>query len=342
MKLRVLHLEDNPDDVELVRSTLFRQGMECDIVAVNSGTAFLSALQHDQFDVILSDSGVPGYSGGAALSAARERDPAVPFVVVSANPDISGRRPQVRAGGTIAYVAKSELDRLAPTLRRLAPKRSPAASSTPETSPMQGLQRELDRRTAELEVLNRELESFSYSVAHDLRAPLITIDGFSQVLLESSADRLDEVGRDHLDRISAGVRRMHRLINDLLELSKIVVTECLTVDGDAGLLRIVLEHLLDNAWKFTARQEHARIEFGVRTNRDTTAVFHVRDNGVGFDPRYAAKLFNPFQRLHSQAQFPGNGIGLATVQRIIHRHGGEVWAESDAEHGACFYFTLPY
>jgi hypothetical protein len=233
---------------------------------------------------------------------------------------------------------------------------------------------EVARRNTELEVLNKELEAFSYSVAHDLRSPLITIDGFTQVLLENTAESLDEPNRKHLERITTAVRRMHRLINDLLGLSKIIraplhsdtvdlshvareivqnlrdaaptrvadiaLADGIVVQGDPGLLRIALENLLSNAWKFTARQERARIEFGTGTDKTGRTVYYVRDNGAGFDPKYAAKLFSPFQRLHSETQFPGTGIGLATVQRIIHRHGGEIWAESAVNCGAGFYFTL--
>jgi len=233
---------------------------------------------------------------------------------------------------------------------------------------------ELHRRSVQLEVLNKELEAFSYSVAHDLRSPLITIDGFTQVLLEGYGSKLDETGRSHLDRICAGARRMHRVINDLQELSKvvrapmhhgtvdlsriandivrrlresaperlaaIVIEDNLTVEGDSGLLQIALENLLSNAWKFTSKTANARIELGSRMDRTGRKAYFLRDNGAGFDPRYASNLFSPFRRLHPESQFPGTGIGLATVQRIVHRHSGEIWAEAAVDRGACFYFTL--
>ena len=234
---------------------------------------------------------------------------------------------------------------------------------------------ELARRTTELEVLNRELEAFSYSVAHDLRAPLITIDGFAQVLKETSAEGLDEASLSHLGHIQTAVARMHRLIEDLLGLSKIVrapmgkatvditavgreiaqrlregspqrlgeivVAPDLVAQGDPGLIRIVLENLLSNAWKFTSKREHAHVELDTIRGAEGDSVFRVKDNGAGFDPRYATKLFGPFQRCHAQSDFPGTGIGLATVQRIVHRHGGKIWVEAQLDRGASFYFTLP-
>ena len=374
MKLRLLHLEDNGADVELVRMTLARDGVDCDILAVSSGAAYLAALKQPHFDAVLSDSAIPGYDGSEALLAARNRFPEIPFIVVSGNPGVT--HPHAASGeNPTARVAKSELHRLGTELR-LAVSR-PKASTDVLTNlerKVAELTAEVGRRNTELEVLNKELEAFSYSVAHDLRSPLITIDGFTQVVLENTAGSLDEINRSHLERISTATRRMHRLINDLLDLSKIVrtplhrgtvdlsklaheilqtlrdgapsrvadlvVAEGLVVPGDPGLLRIALENLLANAWKFTSRKDRTHIEFGSGPDRNGRTVYFVRDNGAGFDPRYATKLFSPFQRLHSETQFPGTGIGLATVQRIIHRHGGEIWAESAVDCGAGFYFTL--
>lgn len=226
---------------------------------------------------------------------------------------------------------------------------------------------------AELLAANKELEAFSYSVSHDLRAPLRGIDGFSLALLEDYADKLDARGKDYLYRVRAGSQRMGVLIDDLLNLARVTRTEIrvestdlsalarLIVSDlqkaqperrvelgiekgvealvDAHLMRIVLENLLGNAWKFTSKRESPCIEFG-RARRDGRIVYYVRDNGAGFDPAYAGRLFGAFQRLHDKSDFPGTGVGLATVQRIIHRHGGKIWAESAVGRGATFYFTL--
>ena len=221
---------------------------------------------------------------------------------------------------------------------------------------------------------NRELESFSYSVSHDLRAPLRSIDGFSQAIVEDAGPALDEESRGHLDRIRNATRRMGQLIDDLLTLSKVTRAEMklervdlsdiatqivadlkrlgpgrlvdvtiapgLTAAGDPQLVRLAMQNLIDNAWKFTGGRPHATIDVGSTKDEECASAFYVRDNGAGYDPNFAAKLFGPFQRLHPLSEFPGTGIGLATVKRIVHRHGGHVWAEGQIDGGACFYFTL--
>ena len=231
----------------------------------------------------------------------------------------------------------------------------------------------LRQRTAELEATNKELEAFSYSVSHDLRAPLRHIDGFSRILLATYADKLDETGQRYLRNVRESTHKMGQLIDDLLNLSRVTRVEMrydsvelseiarlitmelgkdeaerqveftigpgMTAKGDQQLLRIVLENLLGNAWKFTSKCPAARIEFG-RAQQDGKSAFYVRDNGAGFDMAYVGKLFGAFERLHDEGDFPGTGIGLATVQRIICRHGGQVWAESEVGRGATFYFTL--
>jgi signal transduction histidine kinase len=534
MKLRILHLDDNDADAELVRLALARGGLNCDIMPVNTSDAYIAALQRPDFDVILSDGGVPGYAGQSALAAAHDHCPGVPFIIVSGIPPRDDPAAEVRPAGA---VAKAELQKLAPVIRNALQSTSAQEQALETASYVWGMQQlvsvvqrlslartlpaimdivrhaarnlvgadgasfilrdgdncfyadedaigplwkgrrfpmnscvsgwamlnrqpaivkdidedarisqelygptfvkslvslpirtlspigaidvywsrthrataeelellqaladstsvaiesaelfsnleqrvaertsELHRRSAQLDVLNKELETFSFSVAHDLRSPLITIDGFTQVLQENHSESFNETARAHLDRICNGARRMHRLINDLLELSKVVrapmhhgtvdlsriaaeiarrlresaperpvallIADGLTVEGDAGLLQIALENLFSNAWKFTSKTAHARIEFGSRIDRSGRKAFFLRDNGAGFEPRHASNLFSPFRRLHPESQFPGSGIGLAMVQRIVHRHSGEVWAEAAVDRGACFYFSI--
>jgi light-regulated signal transduction histidine kinase (bacteriophytochrome) len=220
---------------------------------------------------------------------------------------------------------------------------------------------------------NRQLEAFAYSVSHDLRAPLRSIAGFSHFLMEDYYDKLDEEGRDSLNRISAATEKMARLIDDLLDLSRLtraemnrqrvnistlvrkiadakkksqpernvefIIQDHLTVEGDGQLLGVALDNLLDNAWKFTGKSKSATIEFGA-VNRDGQLVYFVRDSGVGFDMEYAGKLFQPFQRVHAMDEFAGTGIGLATVKKIVERHGGRVWIEAQKGKGTTVYFVL--
>jgi signal transduction histidine kinase len=235
------------------------------------------------------------------------------------------------------------------------------------------IEEELRLQASLLEAANRELEAFSYSVSHDLKSPLRSICGFSDILMKDYEARLDEAGRDYLTRISSAGARMTQLIDDMLGLARVTQDGLVRQDVDlsalardiandvkknsAGrsiefsiapaprancdgrLVRIALENLIGNAVKFTSAHSRARIEFGALM-RDNVPVYFVRDDGSGFDMQYAANLFTPFKRLHNTAQFPGSGIGLATVRRIIHRHGGHIWAESAVEKGATFYFTL--
>jgi signal transduction histidine kinase len=238
------------------------------------------------------------------------------------------------------------------------------------------LEQRVARRTQQLESLNSELEAFSYSVSHDLRAPLRAVNGFTDLLGRELGEGATEKARHFMTRIREGGARMGELIDDLLKLSRvarqevrridvdlaavargiaqrlrteepsrdveIVIPEKLTARCDLGLMSVVMENLLSNAWKYTGKTGQARIEIGSSRQVDGTSVYFVQDNGAGFDSNKATNLFTPFQRLHSPAEFPGNGVGLATVQRIIHRHGGRVWAEAEVGRGARFAFTCPH
>jgi light-regulated signal transduction histidine kinase (bacteriophytochrome) len=266
-----------------------------------------------------------------------------------------------------------------------------AASLVESIRAIEALNRDLEQRvrdrTAQLEVANKELEAFSYSVSHDLRSPLRSIDGFSLAVLQDNTDRLDAQSVRNLQRVQSSTQRMGLMIDGLLALSRVtqkgiqleevdlsqaaeaiaqdlrqrqpdravefVIAKDIVTQGDAVLLRIVMQNLLDNAWKYTSKNPTARIEFGtvdisnVSTcpfksdmEKRNAKVFFVRDDGAGFDMQYANKLFGAFQRLHTEKEFTGTGIGLATVQRIIHRHGGKVWAESEVGKGSVFYFAL--
>jgi PAS domain S-box-containing protein len=238
---------------------------------------------------------------------------------------------------------------------------------------IKNLNENLLRHATELAAINKELEAFSYSVSHDLRAPLRSIDGFSQALLEDYSDKLDEEGKDYLIRVRKATQHMGHIIDDLLKLSRITrrpidkekvnlsdisksiiddlqknesdrkvklsIEDDLTAMGDEQLLRMALENLIGNAWKFTSKKSSAKIEVG-KAKKNNKDVFFVRDNGSGFDMKYVDKLFIPFQRLHSDDEFEGIGIGLGIVNRIIHRHGGEIWAEGKEGEGATFYFSI--
>jgi signal transduction histidine kinase/CheY-like chemotaxis protein len=534
MALKILHLEDNAADAELVKHALMRARVDCEVKNVDSADAYERELRQQAYDVILSDSGIPGYDGRAALKLALESRPGTPFIVVSGYVDgIPAALPHEPQ--PTARVSKSRLETLAEIIKsNVQADKSPASASERYTRGTQYLisviqalslardlptvmdivrhaarrlvgadgatfvlrddgrcyyaeedaiaplwkgqrfplsacisgwaminrravaipdiyqdariphdayrptfvkslvmtpirtanpvgaigvywaalhvtsneeialltaladstsvamesvdlianlesrvaQRteEVRERQAELEVLNKELEAFSYSVAHDLRSPLLNIDGFAHLLAETCGESLSGEGREYLGRITAASARMQGLINDLLALSRIVRAPMNQTEvdlarlardivaglqeraperkvefsvrdaaarGDAGMLRIVLENLLSNAWKFTSKTPGAKVQLGISERGERMTTFFLRDNGAGFDPRYTSNLFSPFHRLHTQEQFPGTGIGLATVRRIVNRHGGEIHAEGAVNKGATFYFSLP-
>lgn len=329
-----------------------------DVLAVPDGLTALSKAQEEPPDLVLSDVMMPGLDGFGLLRELRNhaRTQTIPVILLSAR---AGEESAVEGldAGADDYLAKpfSTRELLARVRTHLE------------------LARVRREWAKELEQANRELEAFSYSISHDLRAPLRAIDGFSKALLHEYGDKLDEQGSRYLDRVRAAAQRMATLIDDLLSLSRISratlrrervsLTELahgavaalrerdpsrsisIEIAGglqaycDARLIAIVFENLLGNAWKFTANQPQAQIAVG-QENKGNETIFFVRDNGAGFDMAYADKLFAPFQRLHQEREFEGRGIGLATVQRIISRHGGRIWAEAEVGKGAAFRFTM--
>jgi signal transduction histidine kinase len=297
---------------------------------------------------------------------------------VSRDKDYSVRASAEGSGGEVELLVATFNDMLAVIQTRDAElnesRRELEHRVEERTTDLRQAQALLERRAVELETANQELESFSYSVSHDLRAPLRAIDGFSLALLEDCGQALDDQGQRHLDRVRRATQTMGLLIDDLLKLARVARAEirrdpvdlaalaaevvatlreahparevefvspaALAAQGDARLLKVVLENLLGNAWKFTSKQPRARIEFGGSGANGGGAAYYVRDDGAGFDMAFAAKLFGAFQRLHTVTEFPGTGIGLATCARIVHRHGGRIWAESSVGQGAAFFFTL--
>ena len=384
---RILAVDDSTTYLEGLGAALREEGY--DVVLARSGEEALELLSVQPVDCILLDVLMPGLSGHETCrrikAAPVMRD--IPLVLLTALED-RGAMIDGLATGADDYISKSSEPevlkaRVSAQIRR--------RQFEDETRRMRAelFQRELEAAearaaheiaesraalVAELERKNKELEAFSYSVSHDLRAPLRSIDGFSQALVEDYGGALDARGRDYLSRVRSSAQRMGELIDDLLELSRVGRAELVRsmvdlsaiarsvidelarkepgrlvevaigatppAQADTRLIRVALENLLGNAWKFTARTARARLEFRAE-EVDGQTVYVVRDNGAGFRMDYVAKLFQPFQRLHSESEFAGTGIGLATVYRVIDRHGGRVWAEGAESRGATFCFTLP-
>jgi DNA-binding response OmpR family regulator len=377
---RILAVDDSETYLQALAATLRDEGY--DVVLARSGEEALELLAVQQVDCILLDLLMPGLSGQETCRRIKAAVRDVPVVMLTALEDRSTMIDGLGAGADDYIQKSSEIEVLRARVR--AQLRRKQFEDEHRRIREELLRRELEAAearaaralaetraalAAELERKNKELEAFSYSVSHDLRAPLRAIDGFSQALLEDYAGLLDERGRDYLGRVRGAAQRMGELIDDLLLLSRVSraelrrgpvrltetaravaaelaskhpersvaveIAEGLVAEADGRLCRVLLENLLGNAWKFTAKTREARVEVGM-----AGSAYFVRDNGAGFDMRYAEKLFAPFQRLHGEAEFPGTGIGLATVHRIVDRHGGRVWAEGAVGRGATLFFTL--
>lgn len=411
MIMKVLIVDDAPINLRLLRAVL--EGEAVQVVEAADGTQALELLTHELVDAVISDILMPRMDGYRLCQEVRRRWREMPFIFYSATYTSEGDRKLCFDMGGDKFLRKpaapnelmAALDEATHGVARHRPNRPVMSESevTKEYSErlvckleeknrdlvqrteelelakaeLQRLNGDLERRvklrTAELEAAYEELESFSYSVSHDLRSPLNHIRGYIDLLTRKCGDKLDDESRQHFETVRGAAKRMGDLIHALLELSKLAraeiesnpvdlsflageviaelqltdpgrvvtveITPNLLARGDRRLLRAVVANLLGNAWKYSRKQAQARIEFG-KTPGEAKNAFFVRDNGAGFDMNYANKLFRPFQRLHGAHDFEGSGIGLATVHRIVTRHHGKIWAEGAEGKGATFYFTL--
>ena len=368
---KILIVDDRPQNLFALEKTL--EATEAEVVRATSGNEALAATLNHDFALTILDVQMPEMDGYelARLLRGEPKTSHLPIIFLTAAFSDEEQIFKGYKSGAVDYIVKPY---------------SPLVLLS-KVNVFLELHRQgevLRRQREQLAAVNKELEAFTYSVSHDLRAPLRAMNGFSRVLLENHAGGLDEEGKECIARIVAAVNRMEQLIDDLLRLSRLSRADMkwgevdlsktaesitaklagekpdrevefsimpgLTAYGDSALLHAALENLLGNAWKFTSHHEGARIEIGATSNAECRApnaeldadarVYYVRDDGAGFDMSFADKLFGPFQRLHDTTEFPGTGIGLATVQRIINRHGGRIWAQGDVEKGATFYFTL--
>ncbi|EAW37251.1 hybrid sensor histidine kinase/response regulator [Lyngbya sp. PCC 8106] len=398
--IKVLLVEDNPGDAFLIQESLKkRHKTKFKVTQVERLKDAFSCLESDQFDLVLLDLFLLDSQGLNTFTEISLKANHLPIVVLTGLNDEEMAIQAVRLGAQ-DYL-KKELamgEVLIYSLCYAIERKRTQEQLKQQKIQLETTNAELKKRTKQLEILNDELEAFSYTVSHDLRSPLLSIDGFSFFLEKEHSESLNSQGKSYLKRIRQAVSRMDKLIINLLELSRVqqiemCITEVnlseivqtlfkdlkqqdtqrkvklkiapnVTVQGNKQLLKIALENLISNAWKYTAQEEVATIQFGVlfaseqnidshleiekkRLNSEIdfspirqTPIYFIGDNGVGFDMYQADKLFTPFQRLHSAGEFQGTGIGLATVQRIIHRHQGKIWAKSTQGKGATFYFTL--
>jgi two-component system sensor histidine kinase/response regulator len=394
--VKILLVDDQPENLFAASAVLESLGEE--VVKAQSGREALLHLLDNEFAVVLLDIMMPVMDGfeTAVLIRQRQRSRHTPIIFLTALGQSDEHMLRGYDLGAVDYISKPivpeilrskvsvfvELHRKSQLLarqsklleRQNADLQDAVAHGLKAEEEIRALNRHLERRVSELAEVNQELEAFSYTVSHDLRAPLSRISGFSRALLDFHAGQLDPKARLYLERIDFSATRMCELVEQLLNFSRLtrVNLEREKVDlsamaaaldaelrgrdpdrqvdfvnapgiqawGDSALLRAALWNLLENAWKYTRKHATARIEFGELQSQDGP-VYFVRDDGAGFDMTDAGRLFRPFQRLHRSSDFEGSGIGLASVERIIHRHGGRIWAEGEIERGATFYFVLP-
>ncbi|MBI3072006.1 MAG: response regulator [Deltaproteobacteria bacterium] len=380
-KVNILLVDDQEDGLTVLEAIL--SPLRQNLVTARSGAEALRQMLALDFAAVILDVQMPGMDGFEVANIVRKREKtkSTPLIFLTAGHRTEASVFRGYAAGAVDYlfkpvepeILKSKVSVFVDLARKTELVRRQADALAAREAEARVLVGTLEQKNRALDALNKEIESFSYSVSHDLRAPLRGLDGFSQALLADYDAKLDDHGRTFLHYIRDSAHKMSALIDGLLVLSRVtrsevnresvdlsviasrvasrlqgpeptrraefVIAEGLVADGDARLLEAVLENLLGNAWKFTRRCDVARIEVG-RTRVEGVVAYFVKDNGAGFDAKYAKKLFGAFQRLHSDAEFEGHGIGLATVQRIVHRHGGQIWAEGVVDEGAKFTFTL--
>ncbi len=365
--VKILMVDDRPENLLALESILDGQGYT--LVRADSGRDALRHLMDEDFAVILLDVQMPKMDGfeTAMMIKDREQTRHIPIIFLTAIETSEARAFKGYMTGAVDYLYKPFVPAI------LKAKIAVFVDLYRKTAEVKRQLESIRLLNAQLQVANGELEAFARMVSHDLRAPLRHMQGFAQMLETRHAALLDEEGKGFIRHISNAAQQMDRLIEDLLKLSRVTISEmtrapvdlsalvfsilssrqasepqrrveCVVapgvqVVGDGPLLRVALENLLGNAWKFTGRKEQARIEFGVREEKNAR-VYFVRDDGAGFKAKYVDKLFQPFQRLHGSDQFPGTGIGLSIVQRVVARHGGRIWAEGEEDKGATFSFTL--
>jgi len=369
---RILIVDDETAQMKALCDTLTMEGYST--TGFNSARRALEALHKQEFDLLLTDLMMPDMDGIALIAAAREIAPDLVGVMMTGHATIDTAVKAMQAGALDYIVKPFKLNVILPVLNRaLAVRQLRRANAELEARILERT-KELESANRQLESANKELESFSYSVSHDLRAPLRAVQGFVQIYMEDFGASIPAEGRPVLDHVLNGAQRMGQLIEDLLEFSRLsrqpilreivplerianrIVSELRTkephrhvqssvaslgeCEGDPSLIEQVLVNLISNAFKFTRGRNPAIIEVG-RSGRDRDVIYFVRDNGAGFDMKYASKLFGVFQRLHTVSEFEGTGVGLSIVQRIVERHGGRIWAESEPQKGATFFFTLP-
>ena len=369
---RLLIVDDEATQLKALCDVLKFEGFAP--TGFSSAKSALEMLGSREFDLLITDLMMPEMDGIALLEKAREISPNTVTIVMTGHAAIDTAVRAMQAGALDYIVKPFKLNAILPVINRALAVRRLRMENKRLAESVDARTRELEHANRELEALNQELKAFSYSVSHDLRSPLRTVQGFCQMYLEDYGSTIPPEGRRLLDHVMSGSKRMGQIIEDLLTLAQlgrqelrrrplalnplverlvadlrnqspdrkvqVVIAPLGECDGDASLLEQVLVNLLSNAFKFTGKREVALIEVGCQHEGDEQ-VYFVRDNGAGFDPRYLNKLFGIFQRLHTAQEFEGTGVGLSIVQRIVQRHGGRIWAEGSPDQGATFYFTLP-